>query len=36
MTNDDTLALFMFFALFIGGAIGYFFQRKRDERNNGE
>jgi len=36
MTNDDALALFMFFAVLIGGAVGYLFQRKRDERNNGE
>lgn len=36
MTNDDALALFMSFAVLIGGMVGYFLQRKRDERNNGE
>ena len=33
MTNDDALALFMFFAVLIGAAIGYFIERRNDERN---
>ena len=36
MTNDDALALFMFFAVLIGGAIGYYLEGRNNERNNGE
>lgn len=33
MTNDDALALFMFFAVLIGGAIGYYIEGRKNERN---
>ena len=32
MTNDDALALFMFFALLIGGAIGYYLEGRKAEK----